>query len=283
MEKNSKKILIIFCAVIGAMLLFLIIYGYPAAMVDYRLISRDDWQRKIEQYQKTKNFYSQDESSGLSALNMPSDEMIKEQALEDLIKTKIIERLAKQNKIKITDDEISEAYQELVLSQVKNGEESAEESLRRIYGLSMDEFKEQVIREHLLRQKLNEKLADDLKPLAEKKAEQVLAEAMDQPSQFESLARMYSEDSAALTGGDMGYIGRGEMIADYEEAAWQLKVGEISDLIAVADGYYILKIEDKKKIDGEEEIKVSHIFIKTDLDKLIDEKLSSFMVIRFAK
>jgi len=291
-----KKILIIISSVVGAVIIFLIIYGigvyqwhwqslipYPAAIVDYKIVSYNDWQQKIDQYQKTKSFYAQGESAGLPALNMPSDEMIKEQALEDLIKAKIIERLAKKNKIKITAEEINDAYQELVLGQVKNGEESAEESLQKIYGLSIAEFKNQVIQEYLWRQKLNAKLADGLKPLAEKKAEQVLAEAKSQPSQFEALARAYSEDSTALSGGDMGYIGRGEMVTAYEDTAWQLSVGEISDLIETPAGYYIIKVEDKKKIDGEDEIKIRQIFIKIDLDKLIDENLSSYQVIRLVK
>lgn len=296
MKKNKKKLLIILAGSIGAVIVFLVIYGigvykwhwkscalYPAAIVNNKIITFDDWQRQIDQYQKAKSFYAQDDTIGLTAANLPSDELIKEQALEDLIKSKIVEYLAEKNKIKVTDAEINDAYQELVLGQVKNGEESAVESLEEIYGLSMAEFKNQIIKEYLWRQKLTAQLTDEIKPLAEEKAQQVLDQARKDPSQFEALARTYSEDSTALNGGDVGYIGRGQMITVYEDAAWQLGVGDISNLLETPTGYYIIKVEDQKKIDGEEEIKIRQIFIRIDIDKLIDDKLSSFRVIKLAK
>jgi parvulin-like peptidyl-prolyl isomerase len=282
MNKKKKNILIISISsalvlLISAFILIYINKWYPAATVGLKIISNHDWQKKVDQYHKTQNFYADQN------LATADDNLIQEQALEDLIKIKILENLAKKNKITVTDDEINDAYHELVLNNIQGGEDSTAETLQEIYGLSIEEFKEQVITEYLWRQKLTEQLKDELKPLAKKKAEEVLKEAQSHPEQFETLATTYGEDSVAINGGDMGYIGRGEMISAYEDIAWQLEIGEVSALVETPAGYYIIKTEDKKTIDGEEEIKIRHIFIAIDLDKLIDEKLSSYQVFRFIK
>lgn len=285
MARKKKIILIIAASIISAILVLFItaMVIHPVAIVKYSIISNQEWQNKITQYEKAQSFYLDENNVNMASLDLPSADIIKEQALEDLIKSKIILQLARKNKINATSEEIDAAYHDLVLSQVKNGEETAEKSLEQIYGLSIEEFKEQVIKEYVLRGKLNDTLAGDIKPLAMEKAKEVFDKANANPEQFEELARMYSEDSLALKGGDIGYLGRGEMISSYENSVWQLFIGQISDLIEAPAGFYIIKMEDKQKIDGEEQVKLRQIFIKNDLDKLIDKNLSSYNIIRLVK
>jgi peptidyl-prolyl cis-trans isomerase C len=65
---------------------------------------------------------------------------------------------------------------------------------------------------------------------------------------FDVLAVTYSTDpSAAQGGGDLGFFGRGQMVPEFEEAAFALKeAGDISDPVKTAFGWHIIKLEEKK-------------------------------------
>ena len=64
---------------------------------------------------------------------------------------------------------------------------------------------------------------------------------------FEALARRYSEDpgSGAL-GGDLGYFGPGAMVQPFEEAAYALEVGGISDPVQSSFGLHVIQLVDRK-------------------------------------
>ena len=61
---------------------------------------------------------------------------------------------------------------------------------------------------------------------------------------FSELARKYSEGPNKDQGGDMGYIGPGEMLDELDTAIFKLKPGEYSDIIKTNIGYHIVKVED---------------------------------------
>ena len=64
---------------------------------------------------------------------------------------------------------------------------------------------------------------------------------------FAALAKKYSEDeSNNANGGDLDYFGRGRMVAEFEQAAFAMKTGEISDLVKTAFGFHIIKVVDNK-------------------------------------
>ena len=59
---------------------------------------------------------------------------------------------------------------------------------------------------------------------------------------FEELARRYSEDENATRGGDMGFFPRGVQDKDFDKVAFNLKQGEISEVLKTAFGYHIIKV-----------------------------------------
>jgi peptidyl-prolyl cis-trans isomerase D len=65
---------------------------------------------------------------------------------------------------------------------------------------------------------------------------------------FSQLAKEYSEDTSTKNeGGDLGYFSKGQMIKSFEEAAFNMEKGQISDLIKTTYGYHIIKVEDIKE------------------------------------
>ncbi len=61
---------------------------------------------------------------------------------------------------------------------------------------------------------------------------------------FSEAAKKYSEDISASSGGDVGIVEKGKMVPEFEEAVYQLKEGEISDIVETAYGYHLIKVDE---------------------------------------
>jgi peptidyl-prolyl cis-trans isomerase C len=67
---------------------------------------------------------------------------------------------------------------------------------------------------------------------------------------FANLAKQYSQEPGAQqSGGDLGFFGKGQMVAPFEQAAFAMKVGDVSDVVETPFGLHIIKVEDKKLAD----------------------------------
>jgi peptidyl-prolyl cis-trans isomerase D len=77
-------------------------------------------------------------------------------------------------------------------------------------------------------------------------AEEVLKRAR-AGEDFAALAKEFSDDdSNNMNGGSLGEFGRGTMVPEFEQAAFALKPGEISDLVTTSFGYHIIKVEENQ-------------------------------------
>jgi len=75
---------------------------------------------------------------------------------------------------------------------------------------------------------------------------------------FNTMARLYSQDSSAAIGGDIGFFKQGELLPALGEAAFSLNKGEISSVIKTSSGFHIIRVlekRDKQKMPKEERFK----------------------------
>jgi parvulin-like peptidyl-prolyl isomerase len=103
---------------------------------------------------------------------------------------------------------------------------------------------EQVKASHILI-KVDAKADEAKKTEARKKIKDVQQKLKD-GGDFAALAKEYSEGPSNVKGGDLGYFGRGQMAKPFEDAAFALKLNEISDVVETRFGYHLIKVYDKK-------------------------------------
>ena len=62
---------------------------------------------------------------------------------------------------------------------------------------------------------------------------------------FEEMARAKSIDMTAMRGGDLGFFQKGQLVPEFEEVAFRMKKGELSDVFRTQFGYHIVKVTDR--------------------------------------
>jgi peptidyl-prolyl cis-trans isomerase D len=130
------------------------------------------------------------------------------------------------------------------------------------------ESKEQVKASHIL---IKSEPATDA--AAKAKAESVLKRL--QKEDFGKVASEVSDDPGSKAKkGDLGYFGQGQMVPEFEKAAFELPVGKVSGLVKSNFGYHIIKVTDKKAAS-----KASYDSVKNEIAKkmIADERYLAFI------
>lgn len=220
------------------------------------------------------------------------EQVLKQNVLDKLVIEKVIMQKAKEDNILATDKEVDEeiaSYKEMV-----GGEEGFNKFLE-ANGMKIDDFKDGIKKEITVdkyKQKYldSSKLEDkDLKEYYEKnkekyetiKASHILVENEEEAKaisdelknggDFGELSKKSIEPEAAERKGDLGFFGRGQMVPEFEEAAFALEVDEISDPVKTEHGYHIIKVTEKK--ESFDQVKED---VKKDIENdKFEEKLQS--------
>ena len=99
----------------------------------------------------------------------------------------------------------------------------------------------------------------------EKKARRILKEARS-GKDFGQLARQYSEDTASSqAGGDLGFFGRGKMVPEFEEVAFSLQPGQISDLVRSPFGFHIIQVVEAPHLDANQRRPIAEFQLRQEL------------------
>jgi len=92
---------------------------------------------------------------------------------------------------------------------------------------------------------------------------------------FALAAQQFSEGPSAPRGGDLGFFSKGKMVDEFSDVAFGLDLNEISEPVLTQFGWHIITVTDKKINDaGEDEVKASHILIKTEASEQTIENMS---------
>jgi peptidyl-prolyl cis-trans isomerase SurA len=74
---------------------------------------------------------------------------------------------------------------------------------------------------------------------------------------FVTLAKEHSDCPSAKVMGDLGYFSKGMMVKEFEDAAFDLNLNQVSDVVKTSFGYHLIKLTDRKN----NEIRASHILV----------------------
>lgn len=287
-QSKNKKIAKWVGTVVGLLIIFLVANGlglyktewrngfssavasfipYPAATVNSGIITIDTYEDNLA----TVNYFYQSQAGQSEQYNYDEKE-VKKETLNILIENKLVEQLAQKYDVVLPEEEVRAEYDKVV-EQV-GGLELFSERIKAVYNLNPEDFIAKSLRPSLLLTKLQEKyLADDSidserkesSGEAAQKAGETLQQIKD-GKDFAELAKEKSDDKySAETGGELGFFGRGEMVPEFEEAAFALEKGGVSDLVQTQYGYHIIKVEDKRVTEeGQEQVSARHILFVTE-------------------
>lgn len=122
-----------------------------------------------------------------------------------------------------------------------------DEEVRSFYDQNLEKYQGNEQREasHILLS-FGVSAADEDKQAAKDKALELQAKLNANPDRFEELAAKHSEDpGSAAKGGSLGSFGRGSMVKPFEDAAFSMEVGAISDVVESEFGYHIIRLDGK--------------------------------------
>jgi peptidyl-prolyl cis-trans isomerase D len=169
----------------------------------------------------------------IAATIQPTDEQLSAYFKQNMFKYQIPEKRSAQ-------------YALLNLATLRAQTQVSDDAIRNYYNQHLDEYKvpNSVHVEHILFKTMGKTDAEVAE--IKKKAEDVLKQAKS-GANFEVLAKKYSEDDASKPkGGDLGWLVEGQTVPEFQNVAFSLPEGQISDLVKTPYGFDIIKALDKQ-------------------------------------
>ncbi|MCM3217591.1 peptidylprolyl isomerase [Niallia taxi] len=188
--------------------------------------------------------------------------------LQTLIANKVVDLEAEKEKIKVTDKEKKAELDDLIES---SGGEDAFNAALEANGASKADIEEELLRYLKIKKLLEPRIEitdDQIKSyfnenkasfdtpeqveashilVADEKTAKEVKKKLDDGEDFADLAKEYSTDTATKdNGGELGYFSSGQMVEEFEKAAFSMDVDEISDPVKTDNGWHIIKVTGHK-------------------------------------
>ncbi|HAQ06139.1 MAG TPA: peptidylprolyl isomerase [Bacillus bacterium] len=188
-----------------------------------------------------------------------------EQALQELLYQKVL-----SEKYEVTDKEVEAKVAELKEELGDNFEMVLQQNQLKDESELKDVLKDQLLLEKAALKdiKVSEKEVkqryEEYKPeikashilVKDEKTAQEVKKKLEGGAKFEDLAKEYSTDPGSKeAGGDLGFFGPGQMVPEFEEAAYALEEGKISEPVQSQHGWHIIKVTEKKEKESFDKMK----------------------------
>ncbi|CAM4090109.1 peptidylprolyl isomerase [Bacillus manliponensis] len=192
------------------------------------------------------------------------DEQLKERFGKNVLYEMMAQEIMTE-KYKVSDKEVDTEFKKIKEQMGDNFKLSLEQSGFK----NEDEFKEQIrsslaidkaVKKTITEEDIKARHKPEIKAshilVSDEETAKDLKKQLDEGASFEELAKEHSEDPGSKeNGGDLDYFGSGKMVPEFEEAAYKLEVGQISDPVKSSKGYHIIKLTDKKELKPYDEVK----------------------------
>jgi peptidyl-prolyl cis-trans isomerase C len=176
------------------------------------------------------------------AAGHPGGDELRDGAIQELILRQLM--LAEAERLGVTADDDEEIISALIEQQVKF-DEADEAACQEFYVQNPASFQqgEMASASHILFSLNDQTDAALLKA----KAQEVLAQALENPDQFAALAQEHSTCPSGKEGGSLGQFGRGQMVPEFEACVFSMAAGEIApELVETQFGYHIIQVTEMK-------------------------------------
>ncbi|MFZ2188127.1 MAG: peptidylprolyl isomerase [Candidatus Moraniibacteriota bacterium] len=260
---------------------------YPAASWGTSYITEDKLKSQLD---SARMFYENQDFSDLGMrVDFATEDgkkrlRIKEKnVLNKLIENKLIENEAKKRGIAINSEDVSQAVSRKM--QEYGSEEYLRSNLTRLYGWTIADFEENIVKPDMYKEKLFANIQENDKTRTEAKEKINLAlEELNAKKDFAAVAEKYSEGESAKSKGELGWFGKSEMLPEIAMIAFNLKKGERSKIIESSLGFHIILVEDKKTEDGADKVQLKQVFVRANnFADWLDAHVKSFDIHIFSK
>lgn len=247
------------------------------AVVNGKVITREAFQDELEPFLQR---------MAMSGQKPEGDQLteIRKNILENLINRELLHQEAQKKGVEPDPKAIEEQFKDL---KNRFPDEAQFQAMLEQLGITTDSLKQQIAQRLMIQQVIEQEVGKDVtitdaearefyesnpemfqqpekvrashilikakpdakqseKDAARKKLEGI-QEKVKAGEDFGKLAKTHSEGPSGTKGGDLGFFGRGQMVKPFEDVAFALKTGEVSDIVETRFGYHLIKGTDKQK------------------------------------
>lgn len=283
MDITYKKFFVITGAILVVVVLFILVATYvfriespaidsirkvlhlPAIIVDGEWISMKEIEENtysIKQFYENQNFSPYGIRIDFTTEDGKKRLLLQERKMiNKLIEDIAIEQIAQERSITLSKEAVQSAMDRPMNEM--GTRDDVEAKLSRLYGWSLDDFGEKVVRGQLLREKVAAQFEQENEPSDDMRAQIISAKKeLDDGRAFADIAARYSQGSTASESGVMGWFNEAQLQDEIGETIAKMSIGEYSDVLETSLGLHIVRVNDISQENEQKLVHISQIIVK---------------------